>query len=485
VILVGREPALGELRIVPKGIELTIFSEESDAPGSYTPAGNQAPQTTFQMRRRARRRPPRRWGLALVRDKRNIFNLPEGDSEITFTDVAATIDPETVRFESLTDPDAAVVREQNFEFDLASPGAVLKRYIDRPITALFRTGDMLEGSLASFDGGQLVVATKAGGGELQIIPRTSIDRIRLEKLPEGLVTRPTLRWIIRNTKPGNHETVLSYLAGSMKWRADYVVVVHPDDVLDLKGWVTIVNQSGASYHDAKLKLMAGDVHRLREEQPMQHVETPDVTGTGRLALFFREKAFFEYHLYTLQRPATLLDNQTKQISLLGADGIKCRRKYVFDAARDAARVHASLEFKNEKANQLGMPLPRGRVRIMMTDPDGEQQLHNTDSIEHTPKDEQMELSLGPARGLSCERAQTDHKRLGERSREESYRIRLRNHRGKGVVIVVREHLQADAEWNLIRKSQEFEKEDANTVRFAVGVPSNSERQLTYTVRYHW
>ncbi len=492
MVLMGRDSALGELRIVPQGIELTIFSEQSSLPESYTSANDiQARQAMFQMagpprRRMQPRRPPRRWGLALIRDKRNIFNLPEGDSEITFTDVAATIDPETVRFESLTDPEAAVVREQNFEFDLASPQAVLKRYIDRPITLKFRADDMLEGYLASFDRKQLGVTTKAGG-EPQIIPRSSIARIQLEKLPEGLVTRPTLRWIIRNTKPGDHETVLSYLAGKMKWRADYVVVVHPGDVLDLKGWVTIVNQSGASYHDAKLKLMAGDVHRVREE-PIRVNQPLDGSASEfnmEVAYQFKEKAFFEYHLYTLQRSATLLDNQTKQISLLEAQGVKCKRKYVFDAARDASRVRVSLEFKNEKANRLGMPLPKGRVRIMMNDPDGEQQLHNTDSIDHTPKDEEVELTLGLARGLIGERTQTDRKRLGERSREESYRIRLRNHRDEDVVIVVREHMQAGAEWKFIRKSHEFEKEDANTVRFAVAVPVNMEKVLTYTVRYHW
>jgi len=423
--------------------------------------------------------------FAIVRERREM-SLSAGRSEVKFKDVAATIVPESVQFRSLRPPDDATVVEQNYEFDLVNASKLLHKYIDKPISVVTRDGDLLEGVLMSFDDGQLVLGGQAG---IELVPRgENVKDIRFSALPGGPLTRPTLVWLVDAGQGGEHLVQVAYRANQVNWRVDYRAVADQQgDTIDLSGWVTIENRSGRTYRDARLKLMAGDVHVVEPEHEKQRRN-----GRGRLEIAkqlaeapaFEEKAFAEYHLYELPRPTTIKDQQTKQIELIDVTRVPVRRKYQCRGEGDKVRV--ILEFKNARETHqgLGIPLPKGPIRVYQQDADGEPEFLGADEIDHTPKDEPVKVKVGYTFEIKGERVQTDNRKPARRVNEQDWRIRLRNHKDVPVKVEVLESLERH-NWRILDQSHEFEKKDYRTIAFEVDVPANAEVVVTYTVRYWW
>lgn len=434
-------------------------------------------------------------GQALVKDHRLILNLQTGDNVVRFSDVAATIDPTSVRFVSNTDPAGTQVVEQNFEYDLVNADALLARYVDKEITCVGRDGSETSGYLIAHDPENIVLASappepgqqKPRG--TQALARGTLRAIRLNEVPAALLVKPTLVWKLRADKAGKHDTTVSYLCGFLKWSADYVAVVTPGegakpDRLDLTGWVTLDNASGTAYEKAGLKLIAGDVNRVRDPWAQRFVledfrerdaaevtyARPDAVGAGPPKEFV-EKSFFEYHLYTLTAPSTLRDKEVKQLSLLKRNGIKAERRYVYDPSGDGSS-HLAVELiaKNEKENNLGIPLPKGRVAFEQVDADGETALTGRAEIDHTPVKEELTLRYGHAFDVAGELKQLDRTH---------FEMRVRNH--KMTDIQVRAVARVAPQQKITQASHAFVMHDVGTAHFDFPLRPNVEEVIKYTV----
>ncbi len=443
--------------------------------------------------------------FGVVREKRNV-DVKEKVGTIQFTDVASQIDGTTVQFKSITDPDATVL-EQNYEYDLVSADKLLEKYIDKQITVLTKDGSRYSGSLQSFDANQLVIRQEGEKAGIVMVQRgDNVKDIQFGALPEGLITKPTLVWKLATEKVGQQLIEVAYQTAGINWQADYNAVLNPNDTkLDLGGWVTINNQSGATYKDAKLKLIAGDVRRV--PQPQQMLNGYAMRAKSALAdeSGFAEKSFFEYHLYTLGRPATVAQNQTKQIELLKAVDVPVKKVFLYDGApqyrfygglnQDASygsevgnkKVNVIVEVKNSKENNLGMALPKGKMRLYKRDEaDGSLEFIGEDEIDHTPKDETVKLHIGDAFDIVGERKRTNyHVDAGSHVITESFEIRIRNHKTEPVEVLVKETLYRWNNWEITESNQKWTKYDANTIHFPVKVDKDGEQVITYTVRYTW
>lgn len=433
--------------------------------------------------------------IALVRDRRSI-TLRAGTNEVRFSDVAAQIDPTSVLFRSLTDPEGTTVLEQNFEYDLVGSDKLLEKYVDQEVSLVANDGTEYTGTLLSGQG-DIIIRDRAGN--IVVVKRDQVREFTFPRLPEGLITRPTLVWTLNARRAGAQDVEVMYLTGGITWQADYVVQVNQEDTAaDLNGWITLDNRSGATYREAKLKLVAGDVNVLVKE-PTLVLEERAVSPTPPAA-GVEERALFEYHLYDVQRPVTVRDRQTKQVEFTSAAEIPVEKIFVYDGARglrflgspivepgygtfSSPDVNIYLQFENTAEAGLGIPLPAGRVRVYKADVDGSLQFIGEDQIDHTPKDETVRLRLGNAFDVVGERRQTDFRRLGSDVIEESYEIRLRNHKDEAVEVRVVEHLFRWSEWEIVRESAPHTKLDAGTVEWRLNVPANGEATLTYTVRY--
>jgi hypothetical protein len=445
-------------------------------------------------------------GYALVRTERDV-QLSPGRSQLRFTDVAGLIDPTTVTFTSLTDPRARVL-EQNFQFDLVSTDKLLQKYIDRPVTAERITGDSGAGSvtgtlLSSVDG----LVLRGADGSLTALRNYSA--LRFGELPGGLITRPTLLWDIDSPRGGTQRARVTYQTGGITWWADYNLVFSAgkdanSGLVDLSAWVSIINQSGASYPDAKLKLVAGDVHRATAPPSPMTLRGMAVAEAKAANAGFEEKPFDEFHLYTLGRRTSLPNNSTKQLELFNqARQVPARRLLVLSNATsfygggryedpnfpDTAehKVDTYLEFTNDKASGLGIPLPAGRIRVSRLDPaDDSLEFIGEDVIDHTPRDEKVRVQLGSAFDVVGQRKQVDF-RSDSRARwmEEEIEVQLRNHKDQDVNVQVRESLFRWSNWIILSSSQPYTKDDARTISFPVKVPKNGSATLRYRVRYSW
>ncbi|MBN1894451.1 DUF4139 domain-containing protein [bacterium] len=417
--------------------------------------------------------------LALVREIREL-EIASGISTLSFTDVAARIDPTSVHFRSLTDTDRLSILEQNYEYDLVGGQRILEKYVDREIRVLTEKGSVFTGKLLSA-ASDIVIQT--ADGAVQVIKAGAVQHFDFPKLPEGLITRPTLVWLLDNRGAKTHKSEISYLTEGLNWHAEYVAVADQDDrFIDIGAWVSIENQSGADYENARLKLVAGDVNRVEEARPMFRTMALEAYDKGAEPQF-EEKAFFEYHLYTLQRRATVKNNQTKQISLFPAARTAVKKIFIYDGGRDEKKVRVHLEFKNSKSEGLGLPLPKGKIRVYKKDDDGSQEFVGEDRIDHTPADEKMRILLGNAFDLTGERVQQSAKPVGKRSREEEWKITLRNHKKEAVEITVQERFQGD--WSITQKSHDFRKKDARTAEFTLPLAPSGEVVLNYTVLLQW
>ena len=447
-------------------------------------------------------------GFALVRLEREL-QVPHGRGTIQFADVAALIDPTTVQFLSLTDPEGTKVLEQNFQFDLVSQDKLLSRYIDRNVSVEQQSGDgvkIIDGTLVSSNDGLVI-----RGAEGQIHALREWSNIRFGELPGGLITRPTLEWDVLSGKGGTQKARVSYQTGGITWWADYNLIFTEgadanSGFVDVGAWVSLLNQSGARYQDAKLKLIAGDVHRAEPAPQELRSKVYEMTVTADAAApGFEEKSFFEYHLYTLGRPATIPNNSTKQIELFdSATHVPAKKQLVYYGGdfggeygspmvdRDMSpgsntEVDVWLKFRNDKDSGMGMPLPAGRIRVSQQDKaDGSLEFIGEDSIKHTPKDEDVRVKLGTAFDVVGERRQTDFTvNTKGRVMEEAFEIKVRNHKTQPVEVIVRENLYRWSQWSLIQQSQASEKKDARTTEFPVKVAADGEATVTYRVRYTW
>jgi hypothetical protein len=418
--------------------------------------------------------------FALVREIRPI-QLPKGTETIRFKDVAARIDPTSVRFKSLTAPDQVAILEQNFEYDLVSSEKLLQKYVDEKIRLLAKEERFYEGTLLNA-ADDLVL--RDASGQIRIIKGEEIQILEFPQLPEGLITRPTLVWLLDSQRSGKHDAEVSYLTDGINWHAEYVAAVNEEDTrLELGAWVSLDNRSGATYRDAKLKLVAGDVHRVKPSPRVPEYVMRDATMAAKGVPQFEEKAFFEYHLYTLTRPATVKDNQIKQLTLFPVADVGVEKILLYDGIREGTKVKVNLEFENSKKNGLGIPLPQGKLRVYKRDQDQSLEFVGEDLIDHTAKDEKVRVFLGNAFDVVGERRQTELKKITDRSREETYEIKLRNHKENAIEVLAVEHLWGD--WKITQSTHEYRKKDTRTVEFPLPVPKDGETILTYTVRFRW
>lgn len=439
--------------------------------------------------------------LALVRQVRTL-PVQQGIFPFRFEDVTTRIDATSVALETLTGPPISIL-EQNYAYDLVNDQKVLEKSLGQTLTFFERVGDTeksFTGRLLSVSGGRPVIQTGEG------IYIGSPSRYLLDKLPPGLIIKPTLVWLLRGQRAGEQQAALSYLTGGLSWKANYVLLLSPDDKrVGFTGWVTLVNQSGLGFKDATLKLLAGDVNRAPQEEPRRMLYAAKAEAAGP-ANQFEEKSLFEYHLYTLQRPATVADNETKQIELVSAPAVPVSKTFVYDGAnlrgyggwyygsrenRDLGvpsnpKVSVYLEFDNKEAGGLGVPLPKGTVRVFKRDSDGSAQFIGEDAIDHTPKDEHLRIKLGEAFDVVGERKQTSFKVVVPgHVVDESFEITLRNHKKEPVAVRVAEVLYRWSDWEIRQESTKHEKVDSQTVVFPVTVPADGETKVDYTVRYTW
>lgn len=426
--------------------------------------------------------------LGLVREVRE-FPLASGESVIRFEDVASRIDPRTVAIRSLSDPDKLDVVEQNYVFDLISPEKLMEKYVGHDVE-LIETDQNLKREVT-----QATLLSVNGGPVYRIGDRIAIGhpgRVQLPRLPEALYARPTLLWRLANRGAARQRVEVAYLTGGLTWAADYVAVVDAEDSkADLTGWITMTNQSGARYDDATLKLVAGQVNRAAPQPRV--MEAMGAMAKDRAAPAFAEEAFFEYHLYSLDRPATIAENETKQMLLLSASQIGLKKSLLLvgqpywyrspqgDLGHDLP-VDVFLEFRNDAASHLGKPLPAGTVRVYKQDKSGAQQFVGEDAIQHTPKDETVRLKLGEAFDVVASRRQTDYRSINVKpyDAEVAFEIRLRNHKETPVTVSVREPL--GGEWKMMESTYPAVKIDAGTVGFEVPIPKDGEAVLRYRVQ---
>lgn len=424
--------------------------------------------------------------LGLVKDVRAV-TMQTGVQSLWFEGVAAQIDPTSVAIRSLDKGDGLTVLEQNFEYDLISPGRLMDKYLGQMVELYKEREDgSTETVRARLIGNQEGAVYELEDGRIAINPA---GRVVLPSLPQGLISRPSLVWLLES-KRAQQTVEASYLTGGIGWKADYVAVLSADDAkLDLSGWVTIDNHSGATYDNATLKLVAGDVNRVRPEQPVPM----DVMGGMRSAVSkesFQEESFFEYHLYSLQRPATVRDNQTKQISLLTANGVRVKKSFVVEqpgqywfgrydgVVKPKVGVYISLE--NASKNGMGMPLPKGVVRVYKQDSQEALQFVGEDRIDHTPKDETLRIKMGDAFDVVAERVQTSFEVLSSGHLYRSaYKVTLRNHKPEAITVAAVESVSGD--WKITQSSHEYTKESVGRVRFDVPVAADGSAELTYTI----
>jgi len=484
---------------------LTIYS--TARPGAVPPELYQpGMQSRFQPSQYRQMIP----GYAIVKQDRGI-QLEQRRSKVRFTDVAAQIDPTTVSFTSLSDPEGTHVLEQNFEFDLVSTDKLMQRYLDREITVDQVQGDKVAtftGALLSTDGGLLL---RGADGGVQVL--THYANVRFPDLPGGLITKPTLVWDVVTGKPGPQQVRVTYETKAITWWTDYNIVFAEgkdanSGVLDVGAWVSIINQSGATYTDAKLKLIAGDVQRAPQPQARYQAKGRRMEFAMDAASVegFEEKSFFEYHLYTLGRSTTLGDNSTKQIELFpGARNVPCEKVLVYYGLASMYPVYGSpmtdrnfgvqsnkkvdiyLRFKNEEEIGMGMPLPSGRIRVSQRDSaDGSLEFIGEDTIDHTPKDEEVLIKLGSAFDVVGERRQVNFSVDSHRDwMDETIEIKIRNHKEEPVTVIVKENLYRWTNWTITEKTHDYKKIDSRTIHFPLTVAKDGEVTIQYTVHYSW
>ena len=465
--------------------------------------------------------------LALIREIRPI-TLTKGLNTIVLPDIPATIDGTSLHFSSLTDPKSVRVLEQNFQYDLIHHAKLLEKYLGKEVEfvrydqatekefsvfgKLLATGWQQQASYNPY-GQRLPPSSYSYSGQMiaEINGKVEIGpsgRLILPSLSEGLILKPQLQWLLSSTRAGSHNTEISYLATQLSWNCDYVVLLNQEDTkLDLTGWVTLTNNSGASFKDAGLKLVAGDLNVIKTEAEAVGFARKSLAMADEAAPQFEQKELFEYKLYTLQRRTDLANNETKQIELVSGRQIPSKKTFVYDGLsnfwrswhnnagyRDQSsfgqqsntKMGVFVLFKNSQNEGLGIPLPKGKIRVYKRDSDGKEQFIGEDQVDHTPKDEEIRLYLGNAFDLVGSRVQKNFRVVvSGHSVEETFEIKVKNHKDEAIEVMVYEHPWRWSEWEITKSNAEWEKVDQTTIRFPVKIAKNSEKVVSYTVRYTW
>ncbi len=429
--------------------------------------------------------------LALVKDQRTV-QFSSGHNTLAFRDVSARIRPETALLRSLSSPGKLSVIEQNFDFDLLTPQKLLDKYVGKTVD-IIRTNPAT--GVETTEQAQVLAA--ANGVVMKIGNRieTGIPgRIVYPDVPENLRDRPTLVMALNNAGAAKQDVELSYLTGGLAWKADYVAELGAaDDKLDLSGWVTLTNTSGTSYRNARLQLVAGDVNQVGDEMRFANMAAKREMAVAAAAPRMAEESLMEYHLYSLDRPTTMLENQSKQVSLLTASGVPVRKElllrgseYYYESSfgdlGQKMKVSVFIEFDNKESSHLGIPLPKGVIRVYKKDTSGNAQFVGEDKIDHTPKNEKVRLKLGEAFDVTADKRQTEFKRLPDPSRhialyESAFEIVLKNAKQEAVTVTVQEPIPGD--WKITNESYKHEKAAGNTAIWHIPVPAEGSVKLSY------
>ncbi len=425
--------------------------------------------------------------LGLVKDTRKI-KLNKGDGQMQFMDVAAFIQPFTVAIRSLDAPQGFSILEQNYEYDLMNSTKLLDKYVGKKLKLVTHNQfqdktETVEAELLSNNAGQIYRI----GNEIHIgYP----GQVILPSLPEDLIAKPTLTWLYQNNFASAQNIEVSYLTQNISWKADYIVVVDKNDAkADVSGWVTLDNKSGATYRNAKLKLVAGEVNRVNDGDNYSRGNALAMRAVAESSVGFQEQSFFEYHLYDLQQPTTIKDLQTKQLRLLEANDagitkifkVQGQNNYWYGPYNQTGKVpvQVMLQFQNSKDNHMGFALPAGTMRLYKADAQGSLQFIGEDAIKHTPKDEKVDLKIGEAFDVVAERVQTDYQNINH-GHESEWEVSIRNHKEEDIAVQILETIPGD--WTVTSQSQRFTKVDAFTARFDVDVPKDGEVKVRYRVR---
>ncbi len=421
---------------------------------------------------------------ALIKDHRRL-TLPRGQSVLAFREVSAKMEPET----ALLIAPSLKVLEQNFEFDLLSPQSLLGKYLGRTVRVVRShptTGEETSEPavvLSTYNGVVLKMADHIETG----IP----GRLIFPDVPANLRDEPTLTMLVDNHANGQQEMELSYLTTGLDWKADYVADLNDSDTAcDIRGWVTLTNRSGTSYRDAHLQLVAGDV---RQAERGEHRPRLMAKEAGAEDTEMRRQELFEYHLYSLDRPTTITDNQTKQVALLAGTDVPCRKEFVlagqsyYYAARQVelgrkSKVAVYLATVNSTKNHLGFPFPKGVVRVYKKDGQSGLQFIGEDRIDHTPENGEIRLQLGNAFDVTADRVQTDFKKLAalppyHSLYEAAFAITLHNAKNEPVTVQVKEPIPGD--WQMVSESHRHQKTESNTAAWSILVPAKGSVTLSY------
>jgi hypothetical protein len=425
--------------------------------------------------------------IGLIKDTRKL-TLPSGEGELRFMGVASKIMPVTVHVESLNYPNDFSIVEQNYEYDLINADKLLDKYVGKKVKIVVWNEyqdrkETVEAILLSNNNGQIYKINNEifiGHPGLKV----------LSEIPEDLIAKPTLTWLYDNNTTKEHNLEVSYLTNNISWKADYVVVLNKDDTSgNISGWITLDNRSGATYRNARLKLIAGDVNRVKDTFRGKGLMMSRMES--RSAPQFEEKPFFEYHIYNLQRQTTIKDKQTKQVSLLEAADVKIQKEFLVEGSQSIFRSHYQrnnpkqpvnvyIKFMNTEDNHLGKPIPEGIMRLYKMDTEGSLLFVGEDRIDHTPADEEINLKIGEAFDVVAERVQTDYKQITKGLHESEWEITLKNHKDVDVIVSIIEPLYGN--WSVIDNSHPYTKKDAFTIKFDVEVPKDIEVKVKYRLQ---
>jgi len=474
--------------------------------------------------------------FAVVRDTVPI-DLKQGVNNVRFTETTAHLEPTSVILRDPSGKTNLQILEQNYQNDPVSQELLLSlaegKTIDFLVIEPNKPNTIVQGKIVrsgyvrhsqeamqrygqSYAMAQSAMAYQSGGMSQPIIEVDGKLRFTLPGQPlfpplsDDTILKPTIEWQLQADKAGKLDAELAYVTGGMSWEANYnIVAPEKSDLLDFVGWVTMDNQSGKTFENAKIKLMAGDVSKIQEAERFSLARSEELAVSGRMAAPVTEKAFEDYHLYNLARPTTLRDRETKQVEFIRASGVKSERIYVYDGLKIDwnqwrgyrmenlrnnqdlgiemdTKVAVMREFKNSEANHLGMPLPKGRVRFYKQDEDKQLEFTGENLIDHTPKDETLRVFTGNAFDLVGERQRTNVKvDSSNHWLDESFEIKLRNHKKESVEIRVVEHLFRWTNWEITEKSDPLTKTNAQTMEFRVPVKADEEKTVRYTVHYSW
>lgn len=416
--------------------------------------------------------------LGVISETRNL-EVVKGIGRLEIKDVPSQIDPASVRFDITGNNGGFTLLEQNYAYDLLNPDKINSKYIDYEIEMVDKKGNLYRGVLLSSNQNSFILRDKEN--RIKTINGENIAEINFPALPEGLITRPTLFWMYNSDIASQLKTNISYQTGGMSWSAEYVGLLSPDEKkIDLSGWASITNSSGKTYNDAKLKLVAGDIQRANQIN-IRGGRAMEADYFAAKAPGFEEKSFFEYHLYTLPRKATLANNEQKQISLFEPAQSGVVKSFLYQPERNNEKVAVVIEMKNSENNGLGMPLPEGRVRLFKADDDGSLILLGEDNIDHTPKDETLKLKVGFAFDIKAKEEIINQRRISNKVEEKDFKVEFTNH--KETTVEIEYEKQLFGYWEIISANFDYNKKNANTITGKVKVGPEQTINLEYTVRY--